>query len=335
MEIPAKTMSAEPLLLEAETLRVLAVDDDPALRRLVQAGLGDLGYTVDLAGSVSEALTCLRSRPYSMVLSDYDMPGGNGLDLLAFVTEVYPDLPFIMLTGHDVIPLARSAISSGALDFLAKPFGIQQLARTIEQNRVRIQRERARTAELTSEILTGTIRALVAAVDAKDPHTACHSERVTRLALRLGEAVELPPQRLRVLEFATLLHDVGKIGIPDSILLKPGSLSEADWVLMKQHPVRSAQIVSQVSQLAEVANVVRHHHERIDGKGYPDGLVGEAIPRLSRLIAVADAYEAMTADRAYRRAFTADQAREILRQNLGTQFDPHLGEVFLSLADLP
>ncbi len=335
MEIPAETMNAETLPRETETLRVLAVDDDPALQKLVQAGLGDLGYDVDLAGSVPEARACLRNRPYSLVLSDYDMPGANGLDLLAYVTEVYPDLPFIMLTGHDATSLARSAIGSGALDFLAKPFGIQQLARAIEQNRARLQRERARTAELTSEILTGTIRALVAAVDAKDPYTACHSERVTRLAFCLGEAVGLPPDRLRVLEFATLLHDVGKIGVPDATLLKPGALDEADWALMKQHPIRSAQIVNQVGQLAEVANVVRHHHERIDGKGYPDGLAGEAIPWLSRFIAVADAYEAMTADRGYRRALPVKQVREIIRQNLGTQFDPYLGEVFLGLTDLP
>jgi len=319
----------------AESLRVLAVDDDPALRKLVRMGLGDLGYEVDLADSVAQAMTCLRTRPYSVVLSDYDMPGGSGLDLLTYVTRVYPDLPFIMLTGHDETPLARSAISSGALDFLAKPFGVQQLARTIEQNLARFERNRAVAAELTSEVLTGTICALVAAVDAKDPHTAHHSGRVTQLALRLGESLGLPPDRLRVLEFAALLHDVGKIGVPEAILLKPGPLDVGERAVMQEHPVRSAQIVSQVGRLAEVAGIVRHHHERMDGTGYPDGLAGDAIHPLSRLIAVADVYEALTAHRAYRPAFTHAKAREILRDSLGTHLDPQMGEAFLRLTDLP
>jgi len=317
-----------------DALPILAVDDEPALRKLVQAGLQMLGYKVDVASSVDEAMTCLRTRPYSLVLSDYHMPGGSGLDLLGYVTAVYPDLPFIMLTGHGETSLARDAITSGALDFLTKPFDIAQLGRAIELNHARLLRDRARASELTSEIMSGTIRALVAAVDAKDPHTACHSERVTRLALRLGGAIGLPADRLRVLEFAALLHDVGKIGVPEAILLKPGPLDEAEWVVMQQHPVRSAQIVGQVGQLAEVAGIVRHHHERIDGAGYPDALAGDAIPMLSRLIAVVDTYEALTASRAYRRAFSPEQARRAVQEQLGTHLDRQLGQVFLSLTDL-
>jgi hypothetical protein len=156
-------------------------------------------------------------------------------------------------------------------------------------------------------------------------------------AVRLRALAELglSSEGLRVLEFAALLHDVGKIGVPDQILLKPDKLDDAEWAIMKQHSARSAQIVGQVSQLVEVANIVRHHHEWTNGLGYPDGLAGEAIPLLARIITLADAYEAMTSDRAYRPAFTSAKARDVIRENLGTQFDPHLGALFLSLEGLP
>lgn len=343
---PASCVRESPLLSERHdwmpapepaiaALPILVVDDDPGIRKLIRAGLSDFGYAVELVESVSQAEECLRTRAYSLVLSDYDMPCKTGLELLAYVSQVAPDLPFIMLTAHDQTSLACRAISSGALDFLPKPFGIEELARRIEQNRTRLERDRARAAQLTETVLNGTVRALVSAVDAKDPYTACHSDRVTRLALRLGEALGLEAGRLRLLEFAAILHDVGKIGVPDSILGKPGKLDADEYAQIKLHPGRSAEIVGQVGEFTEVAGIVRHHHERVDGSGYPDGLAGEAIPLLARLIAIADVYEALTSDRSYRSALAEHEARAVLSGGLGVHFDPGLGEVFLSLKDLP
>lgn len=314
---------------------ILAVDDDPAVRGFIAAGLGQMGFRVEQAPDTAEARRLLRTASFSLILCDYEMPGGSGLELLEHVARVRPDLPFIMLTGYDNIDLARHAITAGALDFLSKPFEIRQLVRLIEQNWARLERDRQRIVQRTGEVLSGTIRALVAAVDAKDPHTASHSERVTQLALLMGDALSLTEEELRLLEFSALLHDVGKIAVPESILTKPGKLTEDEWAVMKEHPVRSAEIVRQVSALSEVATVVRHHHERIDGTGYPDALAGPAIPPLSRLIAVVDAYEAMTSDRAYRRALTPSRARDTIAQNLDRQFDRRMGEVFLSLEGLP
>lgn len=313
------------------SLPILVVDDEPALRGLIMHGLTMLGYRVVTAANVAEARECLRTRSFSLILSDFEMPGETGLDLLHHVAQVYPGLPFIMLTGHDESLLARSAIASGALDFLPKPFHMDALVRRIEQNWERLEQNRLHAAQLTEDVLTGTIRALVAAVDAKDPHTRFHSERVARYALRLGEAIQLPPERLRILEFAALLHDVGKIAVPESILLKPDRLSDAEWEVMKRHPVRSAEIVSQVGPLAEVAYVVRHHHERMDGNGYPDGLCGEAIPVFTRILAIADTFEAITSERAYRPARTAREAGAVIEEVLGTQLDERLGELFLKL----
>lgn len=309
----------------------MLVDDDEALRQMLAMGLTQLGYLVEQAANITEACALIRRNQYSLVLSDYEMPDGTGLDLLAYVTESCPHLPVVLLTGHDDMPLAREAIAIGASDFLTKPFELRQVARVIEQNWVRVERDEERTAALTNTILAGTIRALVAAVDAKDPYTARHSERVSRIAGRLGEALGYPPERLRILEFAALLHDVGKIAVPHDILTKPGRLTPEEWEIIKQHPVRSAEIVAEVEPLTEVATIVRHHHERVDGRGYPDGLTGAMIPEFSRIIALADAYEAMTANRAYRTALTSAEAQELIRENLNAQFDPQFGTAFLAL----
>lgn len=313
---------------------ILVVDDNRQLREMIRAGLEILGYRVTVAADVQEARRQLQERAHSLVLSDYEMPGGSGLQLLDYVTEVYPHLPFIMLTAHREAELARRAISTGAVDFLAKPFALSELGRVIEQNWARVERDRARITELTNSLITGTIRALVKAVDAKDPHTATHSERVTRIALRIGAALALDDHSMQLLEYAALLHDVGKIGIPDQVLQKPGRLDEEEWALMRQHPVRSAEIVREIGSLAEVATIVRHHHERVDGNGYPDGLAGDAIPELSRILSLADVYEALTSDRSYRPAMSEERARQVIREGCGCQFDPHFAPQLLALSDL-
>lgn len=316
-------------------ISVLAVDDEPGVRSLIRFALTREGFHVDTACTISEARECLRTRPYDLVICDYDLPNESGMDLLLHLTSVHPDLPFLMLTAHDNAVLARRAIAAGALDYLTKPFDVHQLGRVIEQNLERFNTSRRKALKITDEVLSGTIRALVAAVDAKDPYTATHTARVTRLALALGRSMALTDEEMRVLEFAALLHDVGKIGVPREILQKPGPLTDDEWVTIRHHPVGSAAIVSEVGQLAEVATIVRHHHERIDGSGYPDGLCSDAIPFLARIIAVADAYEAMTSDRAYRKALSPTRAREVIIENLDRHFDKEMGKVFLTLQDLP
>ncbi len=324
-----------PARTEDRVRTILVVDDDAMLRQMLSEGLAVFGYRTETAENVAAAIELLRTRCFHLILCDYQMPSETGLELLNYVSEVHPDLPFIMCTGHDESELASEAIHSGALDFVAKPFRIPQLIRVLEQNWARLDRDSERVAQRENAVLEGTIRALVAAVDAKDPYTACHSERVAVLALHLGKAIGLTPDRLRILEFAALMHDVGKIAVPSSILRKAGELTPEEWVIIRSHPARSAEIVAQVGALGEVATIVRHHHERMDGDGYPDGLAGEAIPYLSRLLAVVDTYEALTSARAYRPALQPEKALEIIRQGLGTHFDQALGEVFLNLQDRP
>jgi putative two-component system response regulator len=331
----ASVSEARRVAEDKGTRTVLVVDDDDSMIGLLSAGLSSAGFRVLTAFSVEEGGRALRRERVDMVVCDYEMPGHHGTELLAVVNAVYPHLPFIMLTGYDSLQLARESIRSGAIDFLTKPCKIRDLIRHMEQAWERLERDQMRLVEATKEVLDGAIMALVTAIDAKDPHTATHSQRVTELAGIIGDAAGLSPQRMGILRYSALLHDVGKIAIPESILLKPGPLNDEEWAVIKLHPCRSAEVVRQVPGLEEVATVVRHHHERLDGSGYPDGLAGDAIPFLSRILTLADVYEAVTADRSYRPAMTENEAREILRSGWGTAFDPTLGALFDSLTDLP
>jgi len=188
----------------------------------------------------------------------------------------------------------------------------------------------ARLKERESQVLFEALKALASAVDAKDPYTARHSMRVTRLSLILADAIGLNGDDKYLLELSAWMHDVGKIGVPDNLLTKPSRLTREEFEIVKVHAVKGAEIVGQIEELTRVADVIRHHHERLDGLGYPDGLRGEAIPLLSRIILVADSFDAMTSDRSYRRGPGREKAFAELRQYAGTQFDPDLVKSFIS-----
>jgi HD-GYP domain-containing protein (c-di-GMP phosphodiesterase class II) len=208
---------------------------------------------------------------------------------------------------------------------------IRELSILVERNLTRRRLETARLHERGAQVLFDAIKALASAVDAKDPYTARHSLRVTRLALLLADAIRLSTEERYVLELSAWMHDVGKIGVPDSILTKPFPLTEDEFGVMKAHPVKGGEIVGEIEDLSMVADVIRHHHERMDGSGYPDGLRGEAIPLASRIILIADAFEALVADRRYRKSVGRDVAIRELQEHCGTQFDPELVRAFISM----
>ncbi len=314
---------------------ILLVEDDPLVRGMLEYMLAELGYGVRSVAGRADALAFLAQSDCALVITDQQLPDGTGLDLLDAVQHLHPAPPVILLSGSLDLDLPGRSLAQGAVEFLPKPVSFTLLARTLQQTWIRVERERTLAGARDRELLAGAVRALVAAVDAKDPYTALHSQRVTELSLLLGTRLGLSPERLQLLELAALVHDVGKIGVPDQILRKPGRLDNAEWQVIREHPVRSAEIVSQMGTRTEIAAVVRHHHERVDGAGYPDGLAGETIPYLSRIIAVADVYEALTADRSYRRAWTPEQARNIVREGLGSHFDRAIGEAFLAFDRLP
>ncbi|MCC6444785.1 MAG: response regulator [Armatimonadetes bacterium] len=317
-----------------QATRVLFVDDDRLLRQAVPDLLSAYGYQVTEAASASEALDHLKTLPFDIMLSDVNMPEMDGIQLLSIASRVYPDMPVVMLTGYGDVEMAREALHQGASDFLVKPISsARELPIIVERNLERRRLERQRLIENKQAILMETIGALVATIDAKQPYTAKHSLRVNRLALALGDAIPLPPDERYVLELASQMHDIGKIAMPDHILDKPGSLNEEEWACMKSHPDRGVRIIGNISALTYVASIIRHHHERMDGQGYPDGLKGQAIPLLSRIIYIADAYEAMTSDRSYRKRLPSEEAARRLRESAGTQFDPELVPLFLQVLE--
>jgi putative two-component system response regulator len=317
-----------------DTVRVLVVDDETLVRDSLIEALSWIGYEADGASSVEDAIELLHANAYSIVFCDLVMPDTDGFTLLEIMRRKYPHMPVIVLTGHATLDLTQRAIRLGAQDFLVKPFSIRELPFVVERNMERVRLEAQLREQRVEELLFQTVQALSAAIEAKDPYTAGHSQKVAYLAMQFAHALNLSNTDIFALRLAGMMHDVGKIGIPETVLLKPGKLSEAEWEIMKQHPVIGAEIVGEITDLDYIAKVVRAHHERWDGSGYPDALRAEAIPFLARILYLSDAFEALTADRAYRAGLSDDEAMAIIRSESGQHFDTELVRV-LEYAILP
>lgn len=329
----AQTQNTSSLTMQSFTT-ILVVDDDQWIRNLLEESLKDIGYHVETAANAEDAFRTIRSIPIDLVLSDVRMPGMDGIEFSRELHRTHPGIPIVLLTGFGHIDLARLALREGASDFITKPFNLDTIAIIVERNLERKRLEIQRALERDNLIMFKTIQALVAAIDARQKQTALHSKRVTHLAMALGDRVGLNDNEKRCLELAAHVHDVGKIAVPDNILNKCGSLTEEEWVTMRIHSEAGAEIVGQVNELRYISDVVRHHHEKVDGSGYPDGLKGESIPVLSRIIAVADAYECMISDRPYRSRLSEEIALSRLAECAGTQFDKRFVEVFLEMPRL-
>jgi putative two-component system response regulator len=299
------------------------------MRLALEDSLRLQGYDVMSVGSGEDALRLLRSEHFDLLLTDQAMPGLSGIELAEAAVRIHPDIPIVLLTGHSDVELARSSLQRGASDFVTKPINVRELPIVIERNLTRRRLESARLKEREGQVLFDAIKALSSAVDAKDPYTARHSMRVTRLSMLLADGLGLSTDEKHVLELSAWMHDVGKIGVPDQILTKPSTLTPAEFEVVKIHPVKGGEIIGHIEGLSQVADIIRHHHERMDGGGYPDGLRGEAIPLLARIIFIADCYEAMTSDRSYRRGPGRGRALSELQRNAGTQFDGGMVRVFI------
>ncbi|MCS7066746.1 MAG: response regulator, partial [Fimbriimonadales bacterium] len=296
----------------------------------------DAGYDVWATAHGADALAVLESQPVDIVLSDIFMPGMNGFDLLKQIRQRRPEVPVVLVTGFGNIEMARQALKEGATDFITKPYNVHEIPILIERNLTRHTLESSRTRDLQEEVqrsYRATLEALLAALDTRDTETEGHSERVAAYTMQIAHRLNLPEEELPHIERGALLHDIGKIGVPDHILYKPGPLTPDEWEIMKQHPVIGYRMCMKVEMLRPAAPIVLHHHERWDGKGYPHGLSGEEIPLGARIFAIADTLDAMTSDRPYRKALSFAQAREEIERCAGSQFDPELVRVFLELPE--
>jgi cyclic di-GMP phosphodiesterase len=307
--------------------RILVVDDDPMLRRFLARFLAGEGFLVAAAGNGQEALAQIADRPPDLVLLDLDMPGVNGMEVCRRV-KADPTtrlIPVLILTGRD-IDSRRPAWDAGADEYLIKPIRSSELAARCRS----LLRLKGLLDELDSA--HATLFAFSRAVEAKCPYTLGHTERVTGYALRLAARVGLTDSETETLRRGGILHDIGKISTPDAILNKPGRLTAAEYEIVKRHPLEGVRIVEPLRSLRSTLPLIRWHHERLDGHGYPDGLFGGAIPLATRVLAVADVYDALASDRPYRPALPRDACFEELRANAsGGGLDPDLVGAFVDL----
>lgn len=316
---------------------ILAIDDEQNNLSLLQRTLRSK-YNILLASSGNEALNILNehSEEISLIVSDQKMPLMDGTDLFKIISEKYPNIVKILLTGHSNIDILVDSINECHLfQYILKPFDPDQLCMIVESGikKYELTVDRTQILKDLSELFYKTIKSIASALDAKDQYTHGHSMRVTLYSLALAKALHLHEQMLEEIETAGLLHDIGKIAIPEKILLKQGKLTDEEYEVIKSHPELGEKLVNGIEKLKLISNWLKSHHERYDGKGYPEGLKGDEIPISSRIIAIADTYDAMTSDRSYRLALSHQVAIEEIKLCSGSQFDPKLAELFVSISD--
>ena len=320
------------LLLRGRT--ILVVDDSPAVRNLIDKALRKAGFQVVSAENGRKALELLSRCTPDMILSDLHMPELDGLGLCKNVhaNKDLSQIPFIIMSSDGDRATMRRLLQYGASAYLVKPFNIDQLVVTAERflsdHFSRIVKERERL-ESERQFLIGSITSLILALEARDQYTRGHSESVSTFLVDIAREMSLDEDRIEKVRIAGKLHDLGKIGIRDEILLKPGPLNDEEWKILKLHPLIGAEILAPIQSLADIIPALSSHHERIDGKGYPHGLKGDGIPLLARMVAVADTYDALTSDRPYRKGFSYEDALTIIEDVKGTQLCPDCVQCFL------
>ncbi|MCK4893844.1 MAG: response regulator [Calditrichia bacterium] len=308
---------------------VLIIEDDIDYGEMIQYALKHLNYKVYLSYSATGGLDIVRQKKLDIILSDLNMPGMSGLELSQQIMKMYLDIPIVLITGLNDLSLVKKALEIGVSDYLVKPVSIGELPVVIERNLQRKKIEKRMLQENKADTLLKALKALMRALDAKDPYTYGHSQRVVKLAMMMADKLGLDNGRRYILQLSASLHDIGKIGMPDNILKKADSLEDIEMNKAKDHPLIGSEILGEIEELSEVASIVRHHHERYDGKGYPDGLQGNAIPLFSRILFILDAYEALATDRVYRKGLGKLKALEEIHKNAGSQFDPKLANDFI------
>jgi putative two-component system response regulator len=301
------------------------------------------GYSSQVSDSAEAALELLERRPSPILVTDLQMPGEGGLWLVRQVRQRWPEIGIIVMTGSHDVQAAVDCLNAGAHRYVFKPLNLEEFRHALEttletfrlrQERARYQKRleatvRRRTRQARATYLSA-IDSLVLTLEARDPYTCGHSRRVRRYALMLGRAVGLEGPQLRRLGLAAKLHDIGKVGIPESVLHKAGDLTADEQRVAQTHPLIAEQILRPIIRSEQVLAAIRGHHERIDGLGYPDGLAGDGIPPLARMVSVADCFDALTSARPYRPVPPSHhEALSIIRESAGSQLDPTYVDAFL------
>lgn len=345
-----------------EPPRILIVDDEAPIRTMLGRLLEGYGYACTLAADAAEARARLQERPFALILCDVNMPGESGLDLVTHVLAEYQDTAAVMVTGLDNPQLATTALELGAYGYIIKPFesnevlinvvnALRRRRLEIENRTHREQLEQtvfSRTAELRAAIARleraerdirqsreETIKRLAIAAEFRDNLTAKHIQRMSQYCAILARRYGLDADRCELIRIASPMHDIGKLGTPDQILLKPGKITPEEFRIMAQHSEIGYRILadSDADLLKLAATIAWTHHERFDGTGYPRGLAGAAIPLEGRIAAIADAFDALSSRRTYKPAYALDQTIDLMKERRGSHFDPELLDLFLTDLD--
>lgn len=310
------------------THNILIAEDEPLSREFMTMLLTHAGHHVLAARDGNEARQILRDHPIDLALLDVRMPGENGMEICRGVKSnpATSLIPVVLMTGYDTEDERLRGIDAGADDFFIKPLRKQDLlARVRSLLRFRDQVNQLEEAETV-------LVTLALSIEAKDPYTEGHCERLSRYAVALGRRLGLPEAQLIALRRGGSVHDIGKIAVPEAILQKPGPLTPEEWATMKLHPVSGEKICAPLRSFALVLPIIRHHHEKMDGSGYPDGLVGENIPLIARILTTVDVYDALTTDRPYRAALSAEAAFETMLSEVRRGWwDVNLVELFFEI----
>lgn len=317
---------------------ILIVDDNKTNLALAKQELSK-DYLVTPVISGFQALQFLEKKSTDLILLDISMPEMDGRETMARIraNKDWAKIPIIFLTADNTPETESQCLSDGADDFISKPFVPQvmrsRISRILELYDLRNDLE-TRLAEKTRQVELVTLNAITAiatTIEAKDPYTSGHSNRVAKCSVAIASRLGVDEETLKNLNFMALLHDIGKIGVPDAVLNKPHPLSDEEFSFIKKHPVIGHDILKNITTIPDVNVGALYHHERYDGKGYPNALSGEDIPFFARIIAIADTYDAMTSDRAYRKALTNEDVIIELEKNRGKQFDPEIQDVFVEM----
>ena len=328
--------------------KILVVDSEPYICDSLENALKSSGYGVVCASSVDEAIDLFQAEKIGLIISEYKLNGKTGIDLLNFINEKKIGVDMILMANHPDIALISQLIEDGVYDLIEKPFHaydvLMAVKRAFEKRKLIVEgkdfqsllekkiKEQTLSLRLRNQekqqLLINTIKSLVQTLEAKDKYTEGHSRRVAENSLQIAQSIGLEYREQEEIHLAGLLHDIGKIGVKESILNKRGRLTEPEYTHIKIHPLISQRILEPIPQFKRIVSIIRHHHEFYDGSGYPDGLTGKSIPAGARILTICDAYDAMTSDRSYRAALPQDKAFEIIARNRGSQFDSDFVEIF-------
>ncbi len=335
---------------------VMVVDDEDRIRRILAIQLQKAGYNVVSIGDGQEAMELLNKVDIDVVISDIRMPGITGDQILRYIKTNSPSIPVVMLTGVVDVETAVNIMRSGAYDYLVKPVKKDELLITIhralqyrnvvlrniqlQEENIRYQKEleqkvRERTRELARalahlrEVHMDTVKILASAIEEKDPYMRGHSNRVRIISSEMARKLGYKEMEVERIEYGALLHDIGKIAIDQRILDKPGPLTDEEFKIIQDHPIIGERIITKVPFFADIAPMVRWHHERWDGLGYPDGIKSENIPMPVRILNIVDSFDAMSSDRPYRKAMPLERVVDIIREEKGKQFAPEMVDIFL------